>query len=175
MSMTSESLIDALYGVCDQCKEGKIATFVSNSEDIVKFEKSAMIGFQDWFEHHKNCVGSIQTGISGRIFLSRYLEDGYIDVDRPDLKPLVINLGGVTLTTGEPNAPGGADRAMGIQRRMRTEHSRPTVPLSKVVETATTPINAPQKRERTLEELIFECILIFARDWSEVWLRALKE
>jgi hypothetical protein len=107
-----------MYFVCAGCKEGKFAG--TDSTEVI-------VELRDWVNHH--ATHGVENVI-GPVFLSEYLRDGYIDVDREDLEPIVTAMGE---STGEdkpgPYGTPGKDRALANQREMQRKPIE--TPLSK--------------------------------------------
>lgn len=132
-------LIDTHYVVCDPCKEGKCISDPPPGD------------LHNWIDLHNKCSGMLRYGVVGRDFLSEYLRNGYIDVDREGLEPLISSGGGEPRKDGvqppDSLVPRGATGALEIQRAMRRGvHNGVTV--------AEPPAAIPGwQRERTLREL----------------------
>lgn len=110
-------LIGGTYLVCHACKEGKFERN-DNLPDPPKVE---------WGNHHSK-HGELELVI-GTIFLADLLPKQYIDVDRPDLEPIVTHFGGAALPADAPlGTPGGAQAALELQKAMRARSTPQTKP-----------------------------------------------
>lgn len=105
---TASDLTGGAYCVCEQCKEGKYY------EDV-NFDPSPDL--KGWVEHH-SLHGMVNLQIATN-FLSMDLPNGYIDVDRPDLEPLILKIPGDNHEEKGGLQPTGVAGAADIQRQMR--------------------------------------------------------
>lgn len=114
---TAADLLEELYMVCNVCKEGKV---------IVAEAKQQYAEFQS---KHASCQSGTSM-ITAREFLSTYLRDGYIDIDREWLEPIFTSIGApepdekLNLEQTKPmpfGAPKGVSGARDLQRTLRRE------------------------------------------------------
>lgn len=114
-------LTGGAYFFCVDCKEGKFGAPIDQEIALEELPKNV----QDWLAHH---TGHGQNGIiPGAQFLSDFLGQGYIDVDRPDLEPILTHLGGDSSPdkAAPLGAPGGAAGAKDLARRMNAQRRVP--------------------------------------------------
>jgi hypothetical protein len=109
--MQSADLIDTIYDVCHSCKEAKNV----DHPEIEAFRR-----------HHWQHQPEGFIAVAGRIFLSKFLHDGFIDVDNEGLQPLPDPQSVPAKETGNGRAapfglPGGAEDALRVQRAVARE------------------------------------------------------
>ena len=112
--MNSAELVDSIYLVCYQCKEGKV---------------DGTAGAADFYAHHYKHDHDAPVSINGRIFVSTMVGNGYIDVDRPDLEPLAFTAQpGSESPQGPHGAPPygspGRKTALATRRQLIEERNR---------------------------------------------------
>jgi len=108
-------LLIGVYHVCEDCKEGKwdggqVSTNGTISEWVVSHSK------------HREIYS-----LPAKRFLSKFITDGYIDIDRQNLEPIEVpeerpmEIKGDRPTFGKP----GFEQALEVQRMMRGGPNRP--------------------------------------------------
>lgn len=105
--MLATELAGGVYYVCMTCKDGKYAPSDEESND------SKLSGF---LEHHTKIHHPMKV-ILATEFLSIYIQDGYVDIDRPNLEPLPLVGKKTEQTGGLPISD--VTGALALQRKMR--------------------------------------------------------
>jgi hypothetical protein len=102
-------LLEGSYSICKACGEGK--WYDPNINGGV---------FTEWEEHHA------QHGVLGfqpaTEFLGTMIGEGFVDVDRPDLKPIPLKFPGVASDDRTGKLPVGRDVAANAQRYLRWQY-----------------------------------------------------
>lgn len=104
--LSTDLEVVSAYIVCTKCKKGKLA-----ESDMLN------AGGPGFSEHHAS-HGII--AVTEAQFLEQYLAEGYVDVDRPSLQPIVTRFSGAPskMTTVAPfGMPGSGSSGVNAQRR----------------------------------------------------------
>lgn len=105
------------YVICTECKVGKL------------YAQGSLIDTADFSNEHA-AHGLVATTEAD--FLERYVADGFVDVDRPGLKPIVTKfspaIGTLKSTSAPPfGFPGSGSDGVGAQRRAMMGGFRPRI------------------------------------------------
>lgn len=118
MSAQASDLTGGMYYICRECKEAK---FSSGLDTLLDAEP-----INEWIMHHTNAGHQVDLEFATK-FLSEDLANGFIDVDREGLEPIILTIPGGDEKPKDGLIPGGSVAALALQKRMRIEamHKQP--------------------------------------------------
>lgn len=137
-----------VYVTCDFCKEGKLESRNQPAKDFAEFHAAH---------------GTLDV-VAEAIFRSRYLAREFIDVDRPDLEPIVLGFNAPSPATNAPfGIPGNKAEALLAARNARRAFA-----------TAVIPQLLPGDQDED-EESLPECLplatpITMRPSWDQTWL-----